>query len=103
MPSYSDLQYIRGTFGIIKIQPRFLTRCRLIAPRNRVVPVANGPLQELADIEGKSQPWIRYRLVFGQFLNWLDITMVIIDQNKRVSLSERKFRGFWKNTDKSLK
>ena len=36
-------------------------------------------------------------------MTWLESTMVDIDQNKRVSLSERKFQGFWKNTDKSLK
>ena len=76
MPSHSDLKYVRGNpYPIDTVAPS-PGMARLFAR-------SGWTQQELADVEGKSQQWIVQRLTFGSFLNWLDTTAVVIDQNKR--------------------
>lgn len=55
--------------------------------------------EELAKKEGKSQPWVNYRLRFGRFLDF--ITNVINLENTPNNLNEGRFRGYWEKTDKS--
>lgn len=53
---------------------------------------------ELAEKEGKSQPWVNYRLRFGRFLSF--ITTVIKPDLLPRDLSEWRFRSYWERTDK---
>jgi hypothetical protein len=56
--------------------------------------------EELAKKEGKSQPWITYRLRFGRFLE--NITSGDNPPNPALSrLTERRFRDYWSRTDKA--
>src|SRR5262249_6371282 len=55
--------------------------------------------QELAAKEGKSISWISYRLRFGCFLNFS--TAVEKAESLPANLTERRFRGFWEQTDKT--
>jgi hypothetical protein len=49
--------------------------------------------EKLAEKEGKTQPWITYRLRFGRFLGF--ITTVIKIETLPKNLTEGRFRSFW--------
>ncbi|MCP3473810.1 hypothetical protein NLM33_26195 [Bradyrhizobium sp. CCGUVB1N3] len=51
---------------------------------------------ELAQKEGKSDGWVNQRLRFGGFLNFLTQNL----QSIPASLTERRFRGLWEQTNK---
>ena len=55
--------------------------------------------EELAAEEGKSQSWVKERLRFGQFLSFS--ATALSTENRPMDLTERKFRDFWKATDKA--
>jgi hypothetical protein len=50
-------------------------------------------------LQGKGQPWVSQTLLFGRFLNF--ITTVINAELAPKNLTERKFRSYWEQTDKS--
>jgi transcriptional regulator with XRE-family HTH domain len=53
--------------------------------------------EELAKKEGKSRTWIVYRLCFGKFLNF--VTVVTNSDLTPNNLTERRFRGYWEQTE----
>jgi len=53
--------------------------------------------QELAEKEGKTQPWIARCLLFGRFLNFMPMGIKV--ESLPANLSERKFRALWEKTD----
>jgi hypothetical protein len=53
---------------------------------------------ELAKREGKGQTWVNYNLRFGSFLRF--ITTVINPESLPSNLTERRFRGYWEQTEK---
>lgn len=52
--------------------------------------------EHLAKKEGKSQKWVDFRLRFGRFLS----TMVLNPETAPNNLTERRFRGYWEQTEK---
>jgi len=54
---------------------------------------------ELAKQEGKSRQWIQSRLQFGRFLDFA--TTVANPEKPLLGLTERRFRFFWEQTDRS--
>lgn len=57
--------------------------------------------QELADKEGKSQPWIVCRIRFGKFMDWLNVAIITTGNNRALApknLTERRFRSYWEQT-----
>ncbi len=57
--------------------------------------------ERLAEVEGKSQSWVKERLRFGRFLNFS--AMALKSESLPKDLTERLFRKYWEATDKSLK
>ena len=55
--------------------------------------------EELAEKEGKSRQRIVQTLLFGRFLNFA--TTVANAENVPINLTERRFRSYWQQTDKS--
>jgi hypothetical protein len=51
--------------------------------------------QELANKEGKSQPWVACKLRFGRFLNFITTGN---NSEMPANLTERRFRGYWEQT-----
>jgi len=60
---------------------------------------SNWTQEELAAKEGKSRQWMVCRLRFGQFLTFA--TTVASAEKLPTNLSERRFRGFWEQTNKA--
>jgi len=54
---------------------------------------------ELAKAEGKTQQWVSYHTLFGRFLSFT--TTVVNTENSTAKLTERRFRRYWDQIDKS--
>jgi len=91
-----ERERIRSTYGDSGIEAAAKRDQALAALMHR----SGWTQEQLAQEEGLSRPRVTQRLTFGRFLDF--VTSGNNSQNLPKNLTERRFRGYWEQTEKDL-